>query len=227
MAVNLTPGAISKIWTGKCTCASKDLKPVLQVTDIFDYPQTLTEDDNQWHDVVLSDGSFSQFSYIPNEIFISNKLQKGSIVQLTKFRLIEQIYEGEFFSAILVTDVHVILAKCDIVGDPKAYPRNKTSLIEKSTPLVDTGHSNQEDDHAAKDIPRITSMMMEKNKEDDMYACFKKLENIGWGTEDPLYDTALLLFGESAEYRKLWLLLKPESCGKWVKNAGSKFGLLG
>ncbi|GKE75383.1 hypothetical protein Tco_1537424, partial [Tanacetum coccineum] len=69
--------AISKIWTGKCTCASKDLKPVLQVTDIFDYPQS--EDDNQWHDVVLSDGSFSQFSYIPNEIFISNKLQKGSI----------------------------------------------------------------------------------------------------------------------------------------------------
>ncbi|GJQ90455.1 RNA-directed DNA polymerase, eukaryota [Tanacetum coccineum] len=95
------------------------------------------------------------------------------------------------------------------------------SLIEKSTPLVDTGHSNQEDDHAAKDIPRITSMMMEKNKEDDMYACFKKLENIGWGTEDPLYDTALLLFVESAEYRKLWLLLKPESCGKWVKNAGT------
>ncbi|GKD70226.1 hypothetical protein Tco_1324316 [Tanacetum coccineum] len=95
-------------------------------------------------------------------------------------------------------------------------------MIEKSTPLVDTEHSNQEDDHAAKDIPRITSMMMEKNKEDDMYACFKKLENIGWGTEDPLYDTALLLFGESAEYRKLWLLLKPESCGKWVKNAGSK-----
>ncbi|GKD51907.1 hypothetical protein Tco_1280883, partial [Tanacetum coccineum] len=93
-------------------------------------------------------------------------------------------------------------------------------MIEKSTPQVDTGHSNQKKDHAEKDIPRIASMMMGKNKEDDMCACFKKLENIGWGTEDPLYDTALLLFGESADYRKLWLLLKPESCRKWVKNDG-------
>ncbi|GKB99988.1 hypothetical protein Tco_0986125, partial [Tanacetum coccineum] len=31
-----------------------------------------------------------------------------------------------------------------------------------------------------------------------------------------MYETALLLFGESADYRKLWLQLKPESCG----NAG-------
>ncbi|GKB51889.1 putative ribonuclease H-like domain-containing protein [Tanacetum coccineum] len=223
MAVSLTPGAISKIWTGKCTCASKDLKPMLQLTYI-DCPQTLTEDDNQWRDVVLSDGSFSQFGYIAEEIFISNKLQEGSIVQLTKFRLTEQIYEGEFYSAIFVTDVHVILTKCDIIGDPKAYPHNKTSLIEKSTPLVDTGHSNQKEDHAAKDIPRIASIMMGKNKEDDMCACFEKLENIGWGTEDPLYDTALLLFCESADYRKLWLLLKPESCRKWVKNAGNWVG---
>ncbi|GKB18367.1 L10-interacting MYB domain-containing protein-like protein [Tanacetum coccineum] len=71
----------------------------------------------------------------------------------------------------------------------------------------------------AKDVSKMMRMMNEKNK-DDMGACFKKLENIGWGTEDPLYETALLLFGESADYRKLWLHLKPESCGKWVKNAG-------
>ncbi|GKA40124.1 replication protein A 70 kDa DNA-binding subunit A-like protein [Tanacetum coccineum] len=103
MAVSLTPGAISKIWTGKCTCASKDLKPMLQLTYI-DCPQTLTEDDNQLRNVVLSDGSFSQFGYIANEIFISNKLQKGSIVQLTKFRLIEQIYEGEFFRVFGIDD---------------------------------------------------------------------------------------------------------------------------
>ncbi|GJX63925.1 replication protein A 70 kDa DNA-binding subunit A-like protein [Tanacetum coccineum] len=102
MAVSLTPGAISKIWTGKCTCASKDLKPMLQLTYI-DCPQTLTEDDNQWRDVVLSDGSFSQFGYIAEEIFISNKLQEGSIVQLTKFRLTEQIYEGEFYRCVNYT----------------------------------------------------------------------------------------------------------------------------
>ncbi|GKA68098.1 T-complex protein 1 subunit beta [Tanacetum coccineum] len=39
-------------------------------------------------------------------------------------------------------------------------------------------------------------------------------------------DHETLSFGENADYRKFWLLLKPESCGKWVKNAGIKFGLL-
>ncbi|GJU17049.1 hypothetical protein Tco_1145015 [Tanacetum coccineum] len=53
-----------------------------------------------------------------------------------------------------------------------------------------------------------------------MGACIEKLDKLGWGAEDPLYDTALLLFGQSADYRKLWLHLKLESCGKWVKNAG-------
>ena len=75
----------------------------------------------------------------------------------------------------------------------------------------------------AKDISRIAEMMMEKNKENDMGACFEKLENIGWGREGSMYDTAVLLFDESADYRKVWLHLKPESCEKWVKNAGSKF----
>ena len=60
---------------------------------------------------------------------------------------------------------------------------------------------------------------MEKSKEDDMGACFEKLDKMGWGPEEPIYDTALLLFGQSADYRKLWLRLKPESCEKWVKNA--------
>nr|GEW86992.1 L10-interacting MYB domain-containing protein-like [Tanacetum cinerariifolium] len=32
-----------------------------------------------------------------------------------------------------------------------------------------------------------------------------------------MYDTALLLFGQSADFRKLWFHLKPESCGNWVK----------
>nr|GEV87935.1 L10-interacting MYB domain-containing protein-like [Tanacetum cinerariifolium] len=36
-----------------------------------------------------------------------------------------------------------------------------------------------------------------------------------------MYDTALLLFDQSADYRKLWLHLKPESCGNWVKSVGS------
>ncbi|GKF92626.1 hypothetical protein Tco_0279345, partial [Tanacetum coccineum] len=78
------------------------------------------------------------------------------------------------------------------------------------------GQSSDNITAAAKDA----SMTMEKNKDDDMAACFEKLEKIGWGTKDSLYDIALLLFVEGVEYRKLWLLLKPESCRKWVKNAG-------
>ena len=163
-------------------------------------------------------------------------------------------------SIVVVLEVHVILAKCDIIGDPKPYSHMMTSSIEKPTPLVDTGLSDPKEDHAdvdpkqpltsaqkcsqthstkrkhqssnqnilaaAKDIPKAARTMVEKNTEDDMGSCFEKLENIGWGTEDPLYDTALLLFGECVDYRKVWLHLKPESRENWVKNAGSKYGLL-
>nr|GFB70082.1 L10-interacting MYB domain-containing protein-like [Tanacetum cinerariifolium] len=57
-------------------------------------------------------------------------------------------------------------------------------------------------------------------KEDDMGACIEKLDKVGWAAQDPMYDTVLLLFGQSADYRKLWLHLKPESCGNWVKSVG-------
>nr|GEY63792.1 L10-interacting MYB domain-containing protein-like [Tanacetum cinerariifolium] len=64
-------------------------------------------------------------------------------------------------------------------------------------------------------------MLMEEKKEDDMGACIEKLDKVGWAAQDPMYDTALLLFGQSADYRKLWLHLKPESCWNWVKSVGS------
>nr|GEW74219.1 L10-interacting MYB domain-containing protein-like [Tanacetum cinerariifolium] len=60
-----------------------------------------------------------------------------------------------------------------------------------------------------------------KKEVDDMGACIEKLDKIGWAAQDPMYDTALLLFGQSADYRKLWLHLKPESYGNWVKSVGS------
>nr|GEU85230.1 lysophospholipid acyltransferase 1-like [Tanacetum cinerariifolium] len=63
-------------------------------------------------------------------------------------------------------------------------------------------------------------------KEDDMGACIEKLDKVGWAAQDPMYDSALLLFGQSADYKKLWLHLKPESCGNWVKSVGRKFRLL-
>nr|GFC73842.1 L10-interacting MYB domain-containing protein-like [Tanacetum cinerariifolium] len=63
-------------------------------------------------------------------------------------------------------------------------------------------------------------------KDDDMGACIEKLDKVRWEAQDPMYDTVLLLFGQSADYRKLWLHLKPESCGNYVKSVGRKFGLL-
>ncbi|GKE44931.1 hypothetical protein Tco_1472215 [Tanacetum coccineum] len=71
-------------------------------------------------------------------------------------------------------------------------------------------------------VSKLTRMMMEKSKEDDMGACIEKLDKMGWGAEEPIYNTALLLFDQSADYRKLWLHLKPESCGKicFVKKIG-------
>nr|GFB52642.1 L10-interacting MYB domain-containing protein-like [Tanacetum cinerariifolium] len=67
---------------------------------------------------------------------------------------------------------------------------------------------------------RILMEEKKEEKEDDMGACIEKLDKIGWAAQDPMYDTALLLFGQSVDYSKLWLHLKPESCGNWVKSVG-------
>ncbi|PWA88629.1 hypothetical protein CTI12_AA118640 [Artemisia annua] len=353
MGVNLTPGAITKIMTDKCS--STDLKPVVQVTDILSGRISTKNDKQCYRKIVLSDGSSSHFGCIADDICISNKLQKGSIVQLTKFHVTKFSINGNI-RVLLINDLKVIHSECDLIGNPESFPCNDTPLVERSTsPIPDEDHvdvsqaqksmtstqkcsetqsrkrkhqssnetpesdtnedvgnshdaqepsatkqktmmeknkqddvgacfkklealeedvskmarmameKNKEDDVGAcfkkletleKDISKVSRMMMEKNKEDDVRACFKKLETLeedvskltrmvmekdkeddmgaciekldkmGWGAEEPIYDTALLLFGQSADYRKLWLHLKPESCGKWVKNAGSMFGLL-
>ncbi|XP_076929423.1 uncharacterized protein LOC143593798 [Bidens hawaiensis] len=59
-----------------------------------------------------------------------------------------------------------------------------------------------------------------------MDACMEKLEALEWGELDAKYQTALLLFGESADIRKVWLRLMPHTCELWVKNAGAKFRML-
>ncbi|KAJ0957953.1 putative Myb/SANT-like domain, harbinger transposase-derived nuclease domain-containing protein [Helianthus annuus] len=76
------------------------------------------------------------------------------------------------------------------------------------------------------DISKLAKMMIEKHTlSDDMDACLEKLETLGWDESDAKYETTLLLFGESADLRKLWVRLKPQNCEKWVKNAGAKYGL--
>jgi len=70
-------------------------------------------------------------------------------------------------------------------------------------------------------------MLIDKhNLSNDMDACMEKLGTLGWEESDARYQTSLLLFGESADIRKVWLKLQPFTCELWVKNAGAKYGLL-
>ncbi|KAI3713126.1 hypothetical protein L1987_71698 [Smallanthus sonchifolius] len=75
-------------------------------------------------------------------------------------------------------------------------------------------------------INEVAKMLIEKHKlSNDMDASTDKLETLGWEELDVKYQTTLLLFGESADIKKVWLQLKPHSCELWVKNAGAKYGL--
>ncbi|GJV58057.1 nucleic acid-binding, OB-fold protein [Tanacetum coccineum] len=239
MSINLTAGSIPQL--SNTDTKSNDFKPIVQVVDLrlVQSPVGGAENNKERYRVLFSDGVFHQqgmLASLPNELVRNNQLHKGSIVLLTDF--VCSMIRGHF--CIIIVHLKVIRSKCDIIGDPKIFTSKKTPSSEISkSPIIDLdscsqtqsneqkGQSSDNVTVAAKDTIKDASMTMEKNKDDDIRACFEKLEKIGWGTEDPLYDTALLLFLESAEYRKLWLLLRPESCGKWVKNAGSKLGLLG
>ncbi|GKA86507.1 hypothetical protein Tco_0808218 [Tanacetum coccineum] len=76
------------------------------------------------------------------------------------------------------------------------------------------------------EFSKVVQLMMEKHRGDDIDACMEKLENVGWGTHNPLYDAAVMLFSEIADYRKLCMRLKPESLENWVRNDGRKYGIL-
>ncbi|KAI3773504.1 hypothetical protein L1987_48034 [Smallanthus sonchifolius] len=55
-------------------------------------------------------------------------------------------------------------------------------------------------------INELEKMLIEKHKlSNDMDARMDKLETLGWEELDAKYQTALLLFGESADIRKVWL----------------------
>lgn len=60
----------------------------------------------------------------------------------------------------------------------------------------------------------------------DVDACMEKFNKMEWGEEDERHKTALLLFGESANVRKVWLQLSHTSCESWVMGAGRKYGYL-
>ncbi|GJV44379.1 hypothetical protein Tco_1428915 [Tanacetum coccineum] len=76
-----------------------------------------------------------------------------------------------------------------------------------------------------KPLPKC-STYEEKHRGDYIDACMEKLENVGWGTHNPLYEVAVMLYSESVDYRKVWMRLKPESLENRVRNAGRKYGIL-
>lgn len=249
--VKLTAGALSMLYNQEQQ--AMDLKPVVQVTDVRIFRMRIGSrgEDNYDYRITISDGSYCMEGSLNsdlNKLITSHKLQKGSIVQLTGFVC---SWLGHVM-AITIKDVNVVLDKCNIIGDPKPMSEQSDKLLHaekahankqktKETSSPSQARSKKQKRESSNpnkfvvaeenvcDNSRI--LRMEKNKEDDcdVDACIEKLEKLGWRTQDPLlYDTALLLFGESGVCRKLWMhLLMPESCEKWVRNAGSKYGLLG
>ena len=91
MAINLTAGAISLLTSGEWQ--KMDLKPVLQLMDLrMVQTQNTTgggaNNKGDKYRVLLSDGSFHQQGMLAtqlNELVTSQKMQKGSIVQLNQF----------------------------------------------------------------------------------------------------------------------------------------------
>ena len=83
------------------------------------------------------------------------------------------------------------------------------------------------------EIVKLARSLVEKNErieksemDKDVDACMEKLNKMEWGEEDERHKTALLLFGESADVRKVWLRLSHTSCESWVMGAGRKYGYL-
>ncbi|KAA8521263.1 hypothetical protein F0562_011900 [Nyssa sinensis] len=118
MAINLTEGAIAMLSSGEAQGA--DVKPVLQVADIrlVNTQQQLAS--NERYRILLSDGAHLQQGMLAtqrNDLVKSERLRKGSIVQLTQF--VCNVIQGRMI--IIIIDLDVILEKCDPIGEPKQY----------------------------------------------------------------------------------------------------------
>ncbi|KAL4564981.1 hypothetical protein LXL04_029061 [Taraxacum kok-saghyz] len=126
MAINLTAGAISLLTSGEWQ--KMDLKPVLQLMDLrMVQTQNTTgggaNNKGDKYRVLLSDGSFHQQGMLAtqlNDLVTSQKMQKGSIVQLNQF--VCNTIRGRLI--IIIVDLNVILDKCDIIGDAKPFSQN-------------------------------------------------------------------------------------------------------
>ncbi|EPS68676.1 hypothetical protein M569_06091 [Genlisea aurea] len=116
--VNLTEGAIAALSGGNAQ--GTDIKPVLQIAEIR-LVNAQNQSNNERYRLLLSDGSFTQQGMLAtqrNDLVRSQKLQKGSIVQLTQF--VCNLIQNRMI--IIIIDLDVIVERCDPIGEPKPYP---------------------------------------------------------------------------------------------------------
>ncbi|XP_059640341.1 replication protein A 70 kDa DNA-binding subunit A-like [Cornus florida] len=135
MAINLTDGAIAILSSGEAQ--GTDVKPVLQVADIR-LVNTQHQSNNERYRILLSDGLHLQQGMLAtqkNDLVRSQKLQKGSVVQLTQF--VCNIIQKRMI--IIIIDLDVILEKCDPIGEPKQYDRpdsnSSPAPVARSAPV--------------------------------------------------------------------------------------------
>ncbi|CAI9275054.1 unnamed protein product [Lactuca saligna] len=123
MAVQLTEGAIEMISSGKWQPA--DVKPVLQVIELRAVPSQTADvsggEKQERYRLMLSDGLFFQQAMLAtqrNELVKSQQMQKGSVVQLKEY-VCNFIRDRPI---LIVIDLDVIMATCDVIGDAKPFP---------------------------------------------------------------------------------------------------------
>ncbi|KAK3037620.1 hypothetical protein RJ639_030397 [Escallonia herrerae] len=120
MSIKLTEGAIAMLSSGDAK--EVDVKPVLQVVDLRVVNTQNQSSGTERYRIMLSDGIYLQQGMLAtqqNDLVRSERLQKGSIVQLTQF-VCNDIQNRRI---IIIIDLNVILEKCDPIGEPKQFPQ--------------------------------------------------------------------------------------------------------
>ncbi|CAI9755511.1 unnamed protein product [Fraxinus pennsylvanica] len=114
--VNLTEGAISMLFTGDAL----ETDVILQVAEITLVKTQNQNSNNERYRIWLSDGMFSQQGMLNrqlNDLVRSEKIQKGSIVQLNNF-VLDEIKNSWI---ILIIDLDVLVEKCERIGEPMLF----------------------------------------------------------------------------------------------------------
>lgn len=78
-------------------------------------------------------------------------------------------------------------------------------------------------------LDKLADILIEKHSGATLEDCTDKLERLGWDNNDPLHLTATMIFGESQNYRDLWMHLDENNHTRletWVRRVGSKLGYL-